>query len=171
MKKKIIYLIIIFIALIVAFSLILGFFGVLPPKSPSKDFNDCAQAGNPILETFPPQCRTPDGKIFTEAVGILRGKVSVGPICPVERIGVPCPVPPAAYTSREAVIYLEDGVTELTRKKFNPDGTYSFELTAGDYIIGIPRIGVGGSKDLPHAFSLKTGETVEFNFSIDTGIR
>lgn len=32
------------------------------------DFESCVNAGNPILETYPAQCRTPDGRTFTEEV-------------------------------------------------------------------------------------------------------
>lgn len=31
-------------------------------------FEECAAAGNPILETYPEQCRTPDGKQFVKQV-------------------------------------------------------------------------------------------------------
>ena len=38
-----------------------------PSQTPSiNSFEDCATAGNPILETYPRQCKTPDGKSFTE---------------------------------------------------------------------------------------------------------
>ena len=30
-------------------------------------FDDCAKAGYPILESYPRQCRTPDGKVFVES--------------------------------------------------------------------------------------------------------
>ncbi|MBX4188290.1 MAG: Gmad2 immunoglobulin-like domain-containing protein [Candidatus Doudnabacteria bacterium] len=30
------------------------------------DFHTCEEAGYPVLETYPQQCRTPDGKSFTE---------------------------------------------------------------------------------------------------------
>lgn len=29
-------------------------------------FEECIAAGNPILESYPEQCRTPDGKVFTK---------------------------------------------------------------------------------------------------------
>lgn len=32
-------------------------------------FETCAAAGNPIAESYPPQCRTRDGRSFTEDVG------------------------------------------------------------------------------------------------------
>lgn len=106
-----------------------------------------------------------------KATGILRGKVNVGPICPVEQEGVPCPVPPEAYTSREIVIYKTNGVTEVARKAINTDGTYSFTLQAGSYILDLAQAGIDSSADVPHEFTLAKGEIGYFNFSIDTGIR
>ncbi len=40
-------------------------------KSPEKtatitNFEECATAGYPIMESYPPQCRIPDGKTFVE---------------------------------------------------------------------------------------------------------
>ena len=32
-------------------------------------FDECAEAGYPILESYPPQCKTPDGKTFAEDIG------------------------------------------------------------------------------------------------------
>lgn len=101
----------------------------------------------------------------------IKGKVNVGPICPVERPDVPCPVPPEAYTSREVILYAADGTTIIKRMNFAPDGTYHFEVPAGTYALNIPRQGIGGSGDLPKTLTVKSGETLEFNFSIDTGIR
>ena len=103
--------------------------------------------------------------------GIIKGKVEVGPICPVERVGVPCPVPPEAYTSREVVLYAADGTTVIKRMNFAPDGTYQFAVPAGTYVLSTPKQGIGGSKDLPKTITVKSGETLVVNFSIDTGIR
>jgi hypothetical protein len=33
------------------------------------NFKECADAGNPIMESYPQQCRTPDGKTFVEEIG------------------------------------------------------------------------------------------------------
>ena len=32
------------------------------------NFDDCVRAGNPIMESYPRQCRTPDGRNFVEDV-------------------------------------------------------------------------------------------------------
>jgi len=34
-----------------------------------KSFQDCVALGYPILESYPRQCKTPDGRIFTEDIG------------------------------------------------------------------------------------------------------
>jgi len=104
-------------------------------------------------------------------MGTIRGKVSVGPICPVERIDVPCPVPPEAYTSRQIVIYKADGRTEVTRSPIHSDGTYSFALQPGSYVLDLARQEISKGSDIPHTFVVKTGATETFDFSIDTGIR
>ncbi|OWK27177.1 MAG: hypothetical protein US76_03680 [Parcubacteria group bacterium GW2011_GWA2_38_13b] len=103
---------------------------------------------------------------------VIKGYVSVGPICPVGREDVPCPVPPEAYTSRQIVIYQSDGATEAARSAINTDGAYSFELKPGSYVLDTARKDIGyASEDTPYVFSLKAGEIKEFDFSIDTGVR
>lgn len=103
--------------------------------------------------------------------GVIQGKATIGPICPVERVGVPCPVPPEAYTSREIVVYDESGTRIVSRTHFDTTGHYRIELPAGIYVLDIPRGGVGGSKNLPQQIRLHAGETIEVNPNIDTGIR
>jgi hypothetical protein len=124
--------------------------------------------GGAVYYSLPKSIPPPAGG----AEGVLKGKVTIGPICPVERIPPDprCTAPPEAYTSREVIVYLRNGQI-YQRKHFNPDGTYLFKLSAGDYVLDIPRAGVGGSKDLPYRFSIRAGEAIVFNFSIDTGIR
>jgi len=102
---------------------------------------------------------------------IIEGKVSIGPICPVERPGMPCQASPEAYLSREIALYSKDGKKLLQTIHFNQDGTYRFVVAAGTYILTAPKVGIDNSKDLPKLVSVKPGETVEFDFSIDTGIR
>ncbi|MDD2785322.1 MAG: hypothetical protein PHS79_00340 [Patescibacteria group bacterium] len=154
------------------------------------NFEDCAKY-YPVMESYPEQCRTPDGRLFVRpltdeekektkppenlelsTMGVLTGKVTVGPICPVERIDQPCPVPPEAYTSRELIIYKVDGKTFITSTHFKSDGTYSITLPPSNYVADVSRTGTfGSSKDTPHAFRIYSSVTTTFNLSIDTGIR
>ncbi|MEK7212383.1 MAG: hypothetical protein AAB686_01775 [Patescibacteria group bacterium] len=58
-------IIIIFLCLAV---LVIAFVAIKlwPSKTPAiNSFEDCAKAGYPILESYPPQCKTPDGQTFT----------------------------------------------------------------------------------------------------------
>jgi len=40
-----------------------------PPPPEITDFMSCADAGNPVMESWPRQCRTADGRTFTEDIG------------------------------------------------------------------------------------------------------
>ena len=37
-------------------------------ESSIKNFEDCVAAGNPVMESYPRQCRTSDGKHFVEEI-------------------------------------------------------------------------------------------------------
>lgn len=51
------------------FSAMLTFFLIGRPVAKTIDsFEECVAAGYPILETYPEQCKTPDGKSFTKKV-------------------------------------------------------------------------------------------------------
>ena len=59
----------------IALVVIVGVFIIIShpwQKSPSiqvSSFEECKNAGYPIMESYPEQCRTPDGKTFTENIG------------------------------------------------------------------------------------------------------
>ncbi len=62
---------------ILGFVLLFGFIGLLSyvvfsqsDKTIEKitSFDECAAAGYPIMESYPEQCRTPDGKVFVAEV-------------------------------------------------------------------------------------------------------
>lgn len=40
-----------------------------PETAAIVSFEECAKAGYPIMESYPPRCKTPDGKIFMEDIG------------------------------------------------------------------------------------------------------
>ena len=51
-------------------------------------FDECVRAGYPVMESFPRQCKTPDGRNFVEEINGeqesgIRGMVLLGPSCPV----------------------------------------------------------------------------------------
>jgi hypothetical protein len=103
--------------------------------------------------------------------GYLEGKVSIGPICPVERPDNPCPVPPEAYAARMILIYVKDGTTLVGEVSIKTDGTYDIALPAGEYVVNLKPNGIDRSAEVPADVFIKEGETTTLDISIDTGIR
>lgn len=114
--------------------------------------------------------------------GTIQGKVTIGPLCPVE----PCNLPPEeiaqVYRARKAIIYEQANQTKITERILNENGEYSIALKPGMYIVDIsdakgnelpldlekrPRLG----NAIPKEVELKAGEKVVVDFDIDTGIR
>jgi hypothetical protein len=102
-------------------------------------------------------------------VGFVSGHVTIGPICPVERVGQPCIVPAEAYTSREAVVYASDSTTVKARMHLDAQGDYKITLAPGNYFVQIVPAGIGAGEKKPA--SVKIMQTTVVNFDIDTGIR
>ena len=101
-------------------------------------------------------------------VGYLEGHASIGPLQPVERIGVPTPTPPpAACTGRGLVITS----AEVQRIAFGADCTYRVSLPPGSYRVELDRRGIDTSRDLPRTVTIQAGQTTRLDVSIDTGIR
>jgi len=115
-------------------------------------------------------------------IGTIQGKVTIGPLCPVE----PCNLPPEeiaqVYLARKVIIYEQATKIKVTERILNEDGEYSISLKPGGYIVDIsdakgdelpldlakrPRLG----NAIPREVELKAGEKVVVDFDIDTGIR
>jgi len=65
LNKKLLYLILAVLLLITGFFL-LKILIKKPTPQVISSFEECARAGYPILESYPRQCKTPDGRTFTE---------------------------------------------------------------------------------------------------------
>jgi hypothetical protein len=102
--------------------------------------------------------------------GTLTGTVSIGPLCPVEPCTLSRDQLDAAYAARPITISTSRG-SVVTTVTASPDTGYSVALEPGTYIVDIPHQGIGGSPDLPATVSIRSGETVRLDISIDTGIR
>jgi hypothetical protein len=102
--------------------------------------------------------------------GILTGNVTIGPLCPVE----PCIIPPerlaSAYSARTIIVSGTGGVV-IAKAVPDPFIGYSFSLRPGTYTVDITHQGIDRSPDVPKTFTIRAGETVRLNISIDTGIR
>ena len=106
------------------------------------------------------------------ADGYLEGKAAIGPLQPVQRVGVPPPTPsPGVCTARGLVVYSADGRTEVVRFSFGPDCLYRVALPPGDYRVELARSGIDISKDLPQTVTITSGQVTLLDVNIDTGIR
>jgi hypothetical protein len=107
--------------------------------------------------------------------GLLKGKILIGPICPVERI----PPDPACLPTMETYKSWATAVWAVNKKSkaatINPklDGTYEIDLPAGNYVVDfeVSRTFGVGSSNLPKAISIANKDTTTLNINIDTGIR
>ncbi len=103
------------------------------------------------------------------AAGYIAGQVAIGPNCPVEQEGKPCPTPPEAYSSREVVIYESNGTTIREKGKIDAHGNFNIPIGPGTYLVQIVPAGIGPGEKKPA--TVKSFETTTVNFDIDTGIR
>lgn len=107
--------------------------------------------------------------------GVLKGRISIGPLCPVERI----PPDPACLPTMETYkawavdVWSVDKKTKVASLNPKLDGTYQVDLPSGYYSIDFDaaRTGSIGSSNLPKIISVTNRDTTVFNINIDTGIR
>jgi hypothetical protein len=100
----------------------------------------------------------------------LTGNVSIGPLCPVEPCTLSRDQLVAAYAARPVSVSAPAG-SVVTSFVADPDTGYAVSLKPGTYTIDIPHPAIGGSRELPATVTLRSGEMVWLNISIDTGIR
>jgi hypothetical protein len=110
-----------------------------------------------------------------EGYGELKGKITIGPICPVETI----PPNPQCLPTADTYKAWATAVWTLNRKSkvavLNPnlDGTYEMSIPAGSYIIDFDQNNIfhAVGSNLPALITIALGDTTKFNVNIDTGIR
>lgn len=150
------------------------------------NFEECKQAGYPIMESYPEQCRTTSGELFVQVIndsnfnidnslirldaGYVSGHVTIGPNCAgPEKEGESCVTPKEAYSSREVIVYAGDKVSISEKGKIDAEGNYKIALGPGNYFVQIAPAGIGAGEKV--FVTIKSFETSTVNFDIDTGIR
>ncbi len=102
--------------------------------------------------------------------GILAGRITVGPLCPVERD----PPDPGCMPNDETYllhpIAVYDGETKVFEFAGGIDGTYKISLKPGTYTLReAQQAGIGGMQEAE--VTLEAGKTTVQDLDIDTGIR
>jgi hypothetical protein len=108
-------------------------------------------------------------KAVSQNNGAVSGTVTIGPICPVERIDEPCVIPSEVYTSRNVIVYGPTEDVKISQTKLSADGTFNLSLSPGAYWLQIDPAGIGPGEKKPVTVSANKTSTVDFD--IDTGIR
>ncbi len=104
-------------------------------------------------------------------MGTLAGKMTIGPICPVERIGQPCNPTPEIYTAHAVYIYRNDHRTVIDTLFPDADGQFNTMLPVGDYWVDVTHQAVGSVTGVPAETHISAEATTTLNISINTGIR
>ncbi len=104
--------------------------------------------------------------------GFLEGKVTIGPLCPVERYppDPSCQPTEETYKAWPIAVYTPDKKTKVAQIEPLENGTYKVELPVGEYIVDLEKQHMFG-KNLPATIAIKKGEITTLNIDIDTGIR
>lgn len=100
----------------------------------------------------------------TGARGVVRGRVTAGPTCPVERAGSPCPEQPVRATLAFT------GPSGSATTTSDAHGDYEVRLPAGDYTVRVSAP-VGISHGTTERTHVDAGRTTTLNITLDTGIR
>lgn len=100
--------------------------------------------------------------------GVLTGRVTRGPLTPVQQPGTPSE---SEVSGARIDIATLDGKL-VTSVETDSAGTFRADLPAGTYKITMPSLyGAMFSKDLPAIVSISGGEEKRLNIHLDTGIR
>jgi hypothetical protein len=143
------------------------------------NFEECAASGNPVMESYPRQCRA-DGTNYVENIATtstetvtsgVQGRVTLGPTCPVERIPPDPNCAPKPYRTTVQVIEMYQAKNSpFTTTETDGNGNYKVALPPGKYALQP----VGGST-LPRCetkeIEIKAGQLLTADLSCDTGIR
>ncbi|MES2006919.1 MAG: hypothetical protein V4436_02290 [Patescibacteria group bacterium] len=142
-------------------------------------FEACVAAGNPVMESYPRQCRSREGVLFVEKIsepiaeswGTIMGTVMLGPTCPVMREPPDGACDDKPFETRLALTNA-DGSRVIKEFSSKSDGTFSIDVLPGDYAIR----SAAAANILPYCSSnemirVRTNETTTADVSCDTGIR
>ena len=106
--------------------------------------------------------------------GFLEGTISIGPICPVEKIPpAPACLPTAeTYKAYPVYVFTADGKNKILQLQPSPEGIFSSELPPCNYLIVLEKAQITiGASNLPAEVSITSQDKTLFDINIDTGIR
>lgn len=107
--------------------------------------------------------------------GMLKGKISIGPLCPVETVPPQPQCKPTleTYKAWQLSVYSQNGTTKVMNLTPDSTGKFQLKLNVGKYKIDFEKPGAMGigSNNLPLNFEIQKADTTSLAIDIDTGIR
>ncbi|MFH0817850.1 MAG: hypothetical protein V1909_04415, partial [Candidatus Micrarchaeota archaeon] len=104
-------------------------------------------------------------------LGVIVGKVTIGPLCPVEPCTLTAGQLAKYFDARKVVVWDANKTKIIAVANLKSDGSYKVELSPGTYVVDINGIGIDSSADVPKEVFVGPGTTAELNIDIDSGIR
>jgi hypothetical protein len=95
----------------------------------------------------------------------VRGRVTAGPTCPVERVGHPCAPRPV-----RAVVEVLASARVVARARTRRDGTFALSIAGGSYTLAV-RTPHPFPRCTPRNITLAPGSTSTIDLTCDTGLR
>jgi len=96
----------------------------------------------------------------------IRGKVMIGPQCPVEQAGSPCPDKPFVGT----VLVSTESSRPVDSVESEPDGSFEIGLDPGTYVLTVAGL-EGPTFAKPITVAVQSGRMTAVTVLVDTGIR
>jgi len=87
----------------------------LQPQAVIANFDECAAAGNPVMESYPRQCRTQDGRLFVEEV------TPAGGIFPAQGEGIVFNSCAVAGCSQQLCVSADEASTIVTTCEYRAE--------------------------------------------------
>ena len=105
--------------------------------------------------------------------GTLSGKITIGPLCPVERNppDLSCQPTNDTYKAWPIAVWTIYKTAKIAELQPTANGSYAIELPAGNYVVDLENHQRLGTSGLPTNIVIRQGETTTLNIDIDTGIR
>jgi hypothetical protein len=106
--------------------------------------------------------------------GFLKGTISIGPLCPVEKDPPDPACLPTAETYKAYPVYVctPDDSKKIALISPSLDGSFETELAPGKYLVILDKVQINiGSSNLPQEVTINSFETTVISIEIDTGIR
>jgi hypothetical protein len=103
--------------------------------------------------------------------GSLDGVMTIGPICPVERVDQPCLPTPEMYATHSVFVYTKDRQTLLATLTPDAQGEFHATLPVGVYYVDTTHQTIGKVDGVPTVVSIVAGQSTLLTIAVDAGIR